>query len=154
MTAERSGMSGGTLNDFEAFLQARGLRLTGQRQRIAETFLEAEGHLSADEIYRQVKKRDARIGSATVYRTLKLLREAGLATGMSVGDGFARYEAPSGRGHHDHLICRACGMIVEFENGRIEALQLEVAKKHGFTVTDHKMELYGICGGCRQDSKA
>ena len=147
-------MADGTLEDFEAFLQARGLRLTGQRRRIAETFLRESGHRSAEEIYRQVKKIDPRVGSATVYRTLKLLREAGLARGMSLGDGFARYEAPSGRGHHDHLICRACGKIVEFENSRIEALQQQVARKHGFTVTDHKMELYGVCGGCRQESKA
>jgi len=146
-------MADGTLEDFEAFLQARGLRLTGQRRRIAETFLRESGHRSAEEIYRQVKKIDPRVGSATVYRTLKLLREAGLARGMSLGDGFARYEAPSGKGHHDHLVCRSCGKIVEFENSRIEELQLQVAKKHGFTVTDHKMELYGICGACRQGSK-
>ena len=148
-----SGMGGGTLDDFEAFLRGRGQRLTGQRRRIAEIFLGEAGHRSVEEIYRQVKTKDARIGSATVYRTLKLLREAGMATGMSLGDGFARYESPAGRGHHDHLICRACGLIVEFENGRIEALQDEVARKHGFTVTDHKMELYGLCGGCRQDAK-
>jgi Fur family ferric uptake transcriptional regulator len=146
-------MAGNILRDFEVFLAARGLRLTAQRRSIAEVFLSGKGHPSAEEIYRQARRENPRIGSATVYRTLKLLKEAGLATGMSLGDGFSRYEAPSHRGHHDHLICRDCGKIVEFENSRIEELQRQVAKKHGFTVTDHKMELYGICGGCRHSSR-
>jgi len=134
---------------FTLFLQERGLRLTDQRREVASTFFGAEGHHSADEIFSLVRARVPGIGFATVYRTLKLLREAGLATGMNTGDGFARYEPPSGKGHHDHLICRSCGLIVEFENDRIEELQGEVARRHGFTVTDHRMELYGLCGGCR-----
>lgn len=134
---------------FAGFLAERGLRLTDQRRLVAATFFDSEGHHSAEEIYRHVKEVVPGIGSATVYRTLRLLKEAGLATGMSFGDGFARYEPPSKRGHHDHLICRGCGRIVEFENNRIEELQREVARRHGFLVTDHRMELYGLCGACR-----
>jgi Fur family ferric uptake transcriptional regulator len=134
---------------FAEFLAGRDLRLTEQRRLIAEVFFRAVGHPSAEEITREVKSANAGIGFATVYRTLKLLTEAGLAKGMSIGDGFARYETPSQRGHHDHLICRGCGRIVEFENDQIESLQEKVARQHGFTVTDHKMELYGLCGACR-----
>jgi Fur family ferric uptake transcriptional regulator len=134
---------------FTEFLSTRDLRLTDQRRLIAEVFFRAGGHRSAEEITRKVKDANAAIGFATVYRTLKLLTEAGLAKGMSLGDGFSRYEPLSQRGHHDHLICRACGLIVEFENGRIESLQEEVARQHGFTVADHKLELYGLCGACR-----
>lgn len=134
---------------FAAFLAGRGLRLTDQRRLVAATFFDSVGHHSAEEIYRRVKAVAPGIGSATVYRTLGLLREAGLAKGMNIGDGFARYEPPSKRGHHDHLICRACGRIVEFENSRIEELQRQVARRHGFLVTDHRMELYGLCGSCR-----
>ena len=68
----------------------------------------------------------------------------------SLVSGLARYEPPSSRGHHDHLICRGCGRIVEFENDQIESLQEKVARRHGFIVTDHRMELYGVCGGCRE----
>ena len=134
---------------FAGFLEGRNLRLTEQRRLIAEVFFRSGGHPSAEEITREVKAANAAVGFATVYRTLKLLTESGLARGMSIGDGFARYEPPSRQGHHDHLICRACGRIVEFENDRIESLQEKVAQQHGFTVTDHKLELYGLCGTCR-----
>ena len=110
---------------------------------------EADWEKHAEEITREVKAANAAIGFATVYRTIKLLTEAGLARGMSIGDRCSRYEPPSQRGHHDHLICRACGRIGEFENDRIESLQEKVAYQHGFTVTDHKLELYGLCGACR-----
>lgn len=143
-------MEDGTMRKFEAFLAARGLRLTEQRRLIARTFFASQGHPSAEEIHHRVKKADAGVGSATVYRTMKLLKDAGLAKGMSIGDSFARYEPPSGSGHHDHLICRSCGRIVEFANDQIEALQARVAGKYGFAVTDHRLELYGVCGSCRE----
>ncbi|MHB8895112.1 MAG: Fur family transcriptional regulator [Candidatus Geothermincolia bacterium] len=134
---------------FTHFLSDRGLRLTGQRRIIAELFFRSEGHHSAEEIARMVREANPGIGPATVYRTIKLLREAGLATGMNTGDGLARYESPLRRSHHDHLVCRHCGRIVEFENDQIEALQQQVAERHGFVVTDHRLELFGICGACR-----
>lgn len=137
------------LREFEEFLVGQGLRLTGRRRLIADTFFRSRGHLSADEIYLEARKSDPRLGPATVYRTLKLLRHAGLAAGMTAGDGLARYEPTSRRGHHDHLICRGCGRIVEFENDQIEALQEKVARRHGFTATDHRLELYGLCSDCR-----
>ena len=87
---------------------------------------------------------------ATIYRTMKLLSESGLAHARNFGDGQTRYEPAFGREHHDHLICTRCGAIIEFENDRIEQLQDVVAKKHGFRVTSHKMELYGLCKGCQK----
>lgn len=149
-TLDEKAVSAAAIGRFADFCDSRGLRLTAQRRLVVEIFFRAEGHLSAEEIYHRVKEVEARIGPATVYRTLKLLREAGLAHGMSAGDGLARYEPPSGKGHHDHLICRGCGRIVEFENDQIEALQKKVAERHGFVVTDHRLELYGVCGACRR----
>ncbi len=134
---------------FTHFLSERGLRLTGQRRIIGDLFFRFEGHHSAEEIARRVREAHPGIGQATVYRTLKLLREAGLATGMNTGDGLARYESPFRRSHHDHLVCRHCGRIVEFENDQIEELQQRVAERHGFVVTDHRLELFGVCGACR-----
>ena len=143
------GKTSEALSRLAGFLSERGLRLTGQRRVIADIFFGSEGHHSAEEIYRLVREAHPGIGPATVYRTLKLLREAGMATGMNTGDGLARYESPVRRSHHDHLVCRRCGRIVEFENDRIEDLQRRVAEQHGFVVTDHRLELFGICGACR-----
>lgn len=137
------------LREFDEFLGGRGLRLTDQRRQIARVFFESDGHHSAEDIYHRVQQQHSGVGTATVYRTMKLLNEAGLATGLNLGDGFSRYESPSGRGHHDHLVCRRCGEIVEFANDQIEELQEKMAKRYGFVVTDHRLELYGLCGGCR-----
>jgi Fur family ferric uptake transcriptional regulator len=87
---------------------------------------------------------------ATVYRTMKLRAESNLAHAQNFGDGQTRYEPAVGREHHDHLICTRCGTIIEFENDRIEQMQDAVARKHGFRVTSHKMELYGLCRTCQK----
>ena len=132
------------------YLSGQGLKSTRQRDEILKIFVEAGKHLSAEELYERVKKTDPRIGYATVYRTLKLLSGAGLAEERRFEDGFTRYEYRTADGrHHDHLICTRCGRIIEFENEQIETLQQAVAKKNGFLVESHKLELYGLCSGCR-----
>ena len=131
------------------FMAERGLKHTRQRSLIVETFIRGEGHLSVDEILATVRRQDSRVSVATVYRTMKLLADCGVALASDFGDGSMRYEPAAGRQHHDHLICTGCGRIVEFENDRIEALQRSVAKSHGFRVESHKMELYGLCRDCQ-----
>jgi len=135
---------------FRDFIRDGGLKSTRQRDEIANWFFEHKGHLSADQIYRQVKEVVPGIGFSTVYRTMKLLVEAGLVSERHFGDGEALYENVSG--HHDHCICTKCGRIAEFEDDAIEALQKKVADKQGFLLTSHKMELYGICAACRAAS--
>jgi Fur family ferric uptake transcriptional regulator len=132
------------------YMADHGLKNTRQRALIIDTFFETGGHLSVEDVWSKVRSHDAKVSVATVYRTMKLLSECGLAHTRNFGDGQTRYEAAAGREHHDHLICTSCGTIVEFENDRIEALQEAVARKHGFRVTSHKMELYGLCAKCRQ----
>jgi Fur family transcriptional regulator, ferric uptake regulator len=132
------------------YLASRGLRSTSQRDIILDIFVSAGRHLSAEELYARVKKAHPGIGYATVYRTLKLFSEAGLAQERRFEDGFTRYEHTSPDAHHDHLICIKCGVILEFENERIEALQQDVARKNHFTVRSHKLELYGLCAGCQK----
>lgn len=134
------------------YIAEKGLKQTRQRNLIVETFFEAGGHLNVEELLALVRERDARISAATVYRTMKLLTDSGLAHARQFGDGQTRYETSGD--HHDHLICTNCGLIVEFENEEIERLQLEVARAHGFHVTDHKMELYGLCSECKKKSAA
>lgn len=131
------------------FMADHGLKSTRQRTLIVETFFGSEGHLSVEELWDKVRGTDARVSVATVYRTMKLLSDSGLAHARNFGDGQTRYEAAVGRHHHDHLICTSCGTIVEFENDRIEAMQDAVARRHGFKVTSHKMELYGLCKNCQ-----
>ena len=135
--------------DLDAYMVRRGLRSTEQRRLIIDTFFASPEHVSLDELLERVRVSDSRIGYATVYRTIKLLTECGLAAERHFRDGEARYESAEKK-HHDHLICERCGKIVEFEEPRIESLQEETAKKLGFLFTGHKMELYGVCRDCRR----
>ncbi|MFN7132257.1 MAG: Fur family transcriptional regulator [Myxococcales bacterium] len=128
----------------------KGLKSTRQRSLIVGTFLESAGHISVDDLLARVRVSDPRVSAATVYRTMKLLTECGLAHARHFGDGQTRYETAAGREHHDHLICTGCGTIIEFENDRIEAMQDAVARMHGFRVSHHKMELYGLCRSCQR----
>lgn len=131
------------------YITEKGLKSTRQRDLIADSFLAQNGHLNADELLERVRVLDARISAATVYRTMKLLTECGLAAPRRFDDGQTRYEPAIGRHHHDHLICKRCHAIIEFEDERIETLQQAVARRHGFLVTHHKLELYGLCAACQ-----
>jgi len=146
------------LEHFRAILHAymlkRGLRSTDQRKLIVETFFHSDDHVSIEELLAQVRARDPRVGYATVYRTLKLLAECGVANERRFGDGLTRYELADDTTHHDHLICLECGDIIEFEEPRIEALQDRVAQKHGFELRSHKHELYGVCPKCASKRRA
>ncbi len=134
---------------LEAALKKRGLRLTTQRFAIAKTFFQTEGHLNADDLCTAVRIEHPAIGQATVYRTLKLLEELGLASSSNFGSSSARFEANDGH-HHDHLVCTECDTIVEFLNEEIENLQDRIAEEHGFVLTSHRMELFGLCKNCRK----
>ena len=135
---------------FADFVARKKLKMTPQRRRILEVFLGEEGHVTSEELYQKVKSEYDSIGQATVYRTLKLLADSGLAKAVEFGDGAMRYEILYGQSHHDHLICESCGVNVEVVDPAIERLQEEVAKRHGFRLTAHKLYLYGICPDCQK----
>jgi len=135
---------------FGDYLSRHNLRDTPQRELILDTFLKSEEHISAEDLYDIVKKRDPSIGQATVYRMLKLLAEAGLARELDFGDCIKRYEHNYNHPHHDHLICRKCGKTVEVVEPQIEDFQKRVAEKYGFKLTDHSLYLYGYCANCRK----
>jgi len=137
-----------------AYIAERGLKQSRQRDVVAEAFFTARGHLSADELVGRVRAVDPRVSVATVYRTLKLLGESGLAIPRHFDEGQTRWESAVGRAHHDHLICSGCGTIVEFANDEIERLQALVARRHGFEVESHRLELHGRCGDCRRQATA
>ena len=138
---------------FIEFLSTRDLKFTSQRKLILSVFLKKEGHVSSEQLYDMVKRKDRSIGQATVYRTMKLLSESGIAREVDFGDGVVRYEHKYGHDHHDHLICERCGKNIEVLDFKIETQQEKLAKKHGFVLTGHKMYLYGICSTCRTKKK-
>ena len=134
---------------FHAYLEQQNLKSTKQRDLIAEKFFSAPGHLSIDELLQLVREEHPRIGYATVYRTLKLLKECGLAAERRFGEAQTTYETAGDTEHHDHLICLECGHVLEFHNDAIEAEQERVARSFGFNVVRHRHELYGLCPKAR-----
>jgi Fur family ferric uptake transcriptional regulator len=135
------------MEELRHHLSKHNLKLTRQRELILVEFLKKE-HITAEEMYHQLAKKDPHLGLATIYRTLNLFCEVGLAQARHFGSQ-TQYDNVSHKGHHDHLICTGCGKIVEFENEDIERLQEEVASGNGFVIKTHKLELYGLCSKCR-----
>ena len=128
-------------------LVEHGLKSTRQRQFILKTFL-SKDHVTAEDLYREISRRNARVGLATVYRTLNLLCLCGLAQQRHFADSRTLYDNVFDKAHHDHLICTGCGKIIEFENTEIERLQEKVARKNRFKIYSHKLEIYGLCAAC------
>jgi len=125
-----------------------GLNHSRARDAVIDTFLATPGHVSAEELTALVRGRAPGIGQTTVYRALKLLVDCGVAATRQFGGGQTRYERVVEGEHHDHLVCLECGAILEFEDEGIEALQEAVARRHGFEVAHHRLELYGRCRAC------
>jgi Fur family ferric uptake transcriptional regulator len=134
---------------FHRHIQRAGLKRTAQRDLILEVFLRTEEHMSSEDLYRLVQREDPTVGQTTVYRTLKLLTEAGLAREVRFGDGRTRYEHNYKHPHHDHMICIACGKTIEFFSEELEKLQDKLADKHEFETTHHTLRMFGYCADCR-----
>jgi Fur family ferric uptake transcriptional regulator len=132
---------------FAAYLARNHLKRSEQREVILDTFFRSERHLSVDDLLQLVQKRRPDVGRTTVYRTLKLLQEAGLAQEL-VLDGQRRFEREYKRQHHDHFICKTCGEIFEFANADIERIQDEIAAEIGFVIIGHRHQIYGYCRDC------
>ena len=134
---------------IEQICQKKGVKLTDQRKIIAKVLSESKevygskDHPDVDELHKRVSDIDKKISIATVYRTVKLFEESGILAKHEFKGGKARYEELN-EGHHDHLIDVKSGEIIEFVDEEIEKLQKKVAEKHGYTLVDHKLELYGI----------
>ena len=129
--------------DLEALCAERGLRITEQRRVIARVLSEAEDHPDVEALHARAAAIDPKISIATVYRTVRLFEEAGILDRHDFGDGRARYEAAP-EAHHDHLIDMKTGQVVEFVDPEIEKLQQEIARRLGYKLVDHRLELYGV----------
>ncbi|MAE94181.1 MAG: transcriptional repressor [Deltaproteobacteria bacterium] len=130
-----------------SYLEDHNLKHTKQREAILSIFLDIKGHITGEELYQRVREQHSNIGYTTVYRTMKLLCDAGLASERHFDDGITRYEIE--HEHHDHLVCLRCGKIIEFECQKIESAQDEIVKRHDFQLLRHRHELYGHCSECQ-----
>jgi Fur family ferric uptake transcriptional regulator len=134
---------------WQAFLSKKRLKSTRQRDLIVDEFLAMRGHISLDDLHALVRAKNPAVGFSTVYRTMRLLEEAGLANERHFEQGRTLYERADAKSHHDHLICEKCHYIIEFENDALESLQRKVAIGLGFVITNHRHEIYGLCAKAR-----
>jgi len=131
-----------------------GLKQTAQRNTILRTFLETREHLSVEQLHTLVRKKDPKIGATTVYRTLKLFTECGLASEVAFHDGVARYEHQYNRRSHHHMVCTECGSSVEFFSPEVDQLEAEIGRQHNYLPTRHTFQIYGLCLDCRKKNKS
>ena len=136
---------------FHRHIQRAGLKRTAQRDLILEVFLRTEKHLSSEDLYQLVKDEDPNVGHTTVYRTLKLLVEAGLAREVRFGDGRTRYEHNYKHPHHDHMICTECGKTIEFYSAELESVQDAIVASYKFKPTQHSLRIFGVCSQCQSN---
>ena len=136
---------------FGRYLREQGLPVTQQREAVAEVVFSSHEHLSVDQIEQQLREGGERIGKATIYRTLDLLVKSKLVDEHDFGEGFKRYEHRLSRQPiHEHLICQECGRVVEFRSEEIRRVEERVAAEHGFQLSRHRLEIYGVCGACQE----
>ncbi|MBN2058621.1 MAG: transcriptional repressor [Candidatus Saganbacteria bacterium] len=141
------------LQYFKDYLKSRGYRLTRQRRVIVELFLSKAGHLCADEMYRYLRRKYPRIGHATVYRTLNLLKDAELANEVNFIGKRRRYEQKMGQKAHGHLVCEKCGKVIEFKDAALERRQALLCQDHDFDPNEGSLRISGTCLACRKKGK-
>ena len=137
------------LDIFRKYLERRALKLTAERRALFDEVFARHEHLEADELLVRLRARHKKISRATIYRTLELLADSGIVGKLRIGESGYRYERLRAGDHHDHLICKECGRVVEFYEQRIEQLQDEVCERYGFILLDHSHQMRGICRQCR-----
>ena len=137
------------IEELKKIVKQKGLKYTEQREIVLNILINATDHLSAEEVYNEIKNqyKESNIGIATVYRALSFLEEVDLITSITFGTDGKKYES-NAKSHHDHLICTSCGKIIEFLDDEIEKRQDRIAKKNKFKITSHSMQLYGTCETC------
>ncbi len=136
---------------FKDILKHNNLKFTKQREVVLKTMYNNDDHFSPESLYILLKESypELNVGIATVYRTLNLLEDSDMVTSLSFGSSGKKFELGN-KPHHDHMICKSCDKIIEFEDDEIENRQEEIAKKYGFKLTSHMMQLYGVCKKCRK----
>jgi Fur family transcriptional regulator, ferric uptake regulator len=139
------------LNDFKTLLKKNSLKFTIQREVILETLYNSDEHLTPESLHHLIQDKfpELNTGIATVYRTLSLLEDSNIVTSLSFGAQGKKYELGA-KEHHDHMICTQCGDIAEFVDEEIEKRQHKIADELGFKMSDHSMQIYGVCKNCQK----
>lgn len=139
------------LEEFKQLLKKNGLKFTIQREVILNTLYESDEHLTPESLHKLIQETapELKTGIATIYRTLSLLEDSNLVTSLSFGAQGKKYELGA-KDHHDHMICTECGDITEFVDESIEKRQHEIAESLNFKMSDHSMQIYGICKNCQE----
>lgn len=138
---------------FYKYLHKKGLKRTAQRDTVLDVFLDIDTHQTAEDLWSRLRETHHNVGYSTVYRTLKLLKECELAREVYFADGRTYFEQQFEQPHHDHMVCRKCGLTIEFYNPTIEKLQVKTAAEHDFTPTSHTMVIFGYCKKCEKRRK-
>ena len=139
---------------FLRYLREQGLPVTQQREQIADVVFATDGHLSVEEIEEKLRGRGERIGKATIYRTLETLVKSGLVAEHDFGEGFKRYEHLFGqKGVRQHLVCSECGSVKEIDDPELLRLQQRIARDQDFAPARYRLQMYGICAGCRAEGR-
>jgi Fur family ferric uptake transcriptional regulator len=139
------------IEDFRSYLREHNLPVTAQRLAIAEVVFASDRHVSAEDIAADLGARGARVGTATVYRTLEVLVRSGLVVERDFGEGFRRYEPARDTPNHEHLLCTVCGRVTEFRDERLERMTTLLAESHSYARQRHRLVIYGVCGTCQRN---
>jgi Fur family transcriptional regulator, ferric uptake regulator len=135
---------------FQDFLQQQGQKLTSERTALVREIFSIHYHFEADELLFKMKEKNVKISRATVYRTLELLVKSGMVRRVHLGEDHYHYEHVTGNSHHDHLICTACGNVIEFHDEVLEQRQRDICEKKKFTPTFHNLQILGVCDPCKR----
>ncbi len=138
---------------FRDFLSSKGLKLTKERQRILDEVFAFHGHFDPEGLLLKMKKKSIKVSKASIYRTLPLLVESGLIEQVEKNDKHAHYEHTFGHGHHDHLICLKCGVVIEVFSPRLEDIQDELCEENRFHGKTHTLEIKGYCRNCKANAE-
>lgn len=135
---------------FGDYIKAEGLKATAQRNHVLDAFLSTDKHVSVEDVYLLANRGKRRVGFATVWRTMKLIADCGLAREVAFDDGVSRFEHTHGKSHHHHLICTRCKAVIEFTSAEMDAVEQAIAESHEFVPQSHRFEIFGLCKNCRR----
>jgi len=133
---------------FREFLRDRGLKFTGEREKILRAVMGTDEHFEAEQLLFTMRQQDRRVGKATVYRTLKILVECGIIKEVHFSNKQVHYEHTYGQDPHDHMVCRRCGRIIEFDAKDVERLRTIIAAEYRFHALSHRFQILGLCETC------
>jgi len=137
------------IRTFAKYLSSKNLKLTKERKAVLQEIFLHPGHLEAEELWHNLRKKKKRASRATIYRTLDLLVESEIVRKVDLGHGHSHYELVLDHPHHEHMICLSCGKVIEFSDRTMERTLNKLCEKRGFEHTSHRFQIFGYCKDCR-----